>query len=125
MCSYSGISAHSYYGLIGYIFLISSYWWLDCDVNRIFRWFLRRLYMFCRCLVVDAEVNVGIWYYWLLPFLFCYLELVRRFLWGLLFVDTISIPIHYCDIDVSNRTTTAVCEDKLIWFIAGYIVDAG
>ena len=35
-------------------------------------------------------------------------------LWGMVFVAIISIPIHSCGIDVSNRMTFAVCEDKLI-----------
>ena len=43
---------------------------------------------------------------------------------GAYFFAITSIPIHYCDIGVSNRMTSTVCEDKLIWFIAGYLVDA-
>ena len=96
-----------------------------CDRDGIFRWFLGCLYQFCGCLVVDVEANAGIWYDWLLLCLFYCLEFVRRALWGLIFVSISSIPIHYCDIDVSNRTTSAVCEDTIIWFIGGYLVDAG
>ena len=36
----------------------------------------------------------------------------------------ISITTKSCDLDVSDRKTSVVCEDKLIWFIAGYLVDA-
>ena len=42
-----------------------------------------------------------------------------------MFFSIINISIHSCDIDVSNRTTAAVCEDKLIWFIVGQLVDVG
>ena len=75
--------------------------------------------------MVDVKVNVDIWYDWLLLCLFCFLERVRRFLWDLIFIAISNIPIHYCYLDVSNSTTAVVCEDKLIWFIAAYIVDAG
>ena len=69
--------------------------------------------------MVDVQANVGICYDWLLLCLFCCLELVRRVLWGLIVFDISSIPIYSCDIDISKMTTAAVCEDKLIWFIAG------
>ena len=52
------------------------------------------------------------------------MELVGRLLWGPIYVAIISIPIHSFDINASNRTTSMVYEDKLIWFIAGYLVDA-
>ena len=46
-------------------------------------------------------------------------------MWGIISVDISSIHIHSCDIDVSDRTTAAVYEDKLIWFIDEYLADAG
>ena len=67
--------------------------------------------------MVDVEVNVVIWYDCLLLCLFYCPELVRRVLWGIYFSSVSSITIHSCDIDVSNRKTDEVCEDKLIWFI--------
>ena len=117
MCYYSGRSAHSCAGLIGYIYLLISCWWLECDCYGIFRWFLGCLYLLYGCIFVDAKVNVGIWYDWLLLCLFCCLELVRRVLWGLIFVAIRSIYIYSYDIYVSNKTTSEVCEDKLIWLI--------
>ena len=117
--SYSGRSEHSCAGIIESICLLSSHLWLDCDCNGIFIWFLGCLYLFCVCLMVDAEVNVGIWYNYIILCILCWLELVRRVLWGLIFVDISSIPIHSCDLDVSNRIAAEVCEDKLIFFIAG------
>ena len=95
-----------------------SHWMLYCECYSIFRWFLRCLYLFYGCLVVDTEVNFWIWYDWLLLCIFCCLELVGGVLWGLVFIVIIIIPIHSCDIDISNRTTSAVYEDKLIWFIS-------
>ena len=124
MCSYPGRSAHLCDGLIGYICLLSSHWWLYCDYYEIFRWFLGCLYLFYGCLVVDVKVNVGIWYQWLLICLFYFLELLRKVLWGLILFAIRSIPIQSCELDASNITTSAFCEDKLIWFIAGYLVDA-
>ena len=56
LSSYSGISPHSWSELMGYICLI--HWWLDCDCYGIFRWFLRCLYLFCGCLMVDVQVNL-------------------------------------------------------------------
>ena len=53
------------------------------------------------------------------------MELLKRVLWGLVSVAIFSITIQSCDIGVSNRTTSGVCEDKLIWLIAGYIFGAG
>ena len=94
-----------------------SHWWLDCDCYGIFRWFLGCLYLFCGCLVVDAKVNFWIYFYWLLICLLCSLELVRRVFWSLIFVAIIIILIHSCDIAVSNRRTSTVCEDKLNWFV--------
>ena len=107
---------------MGSIFL--SHWWLDCDYYGIFRWFLC-LYLFCGCPVFDVKVNFWIWYDWLIICLFYCLELVMRVLWGLVSVAIIIIPIHSCDIDISNRKTSAVCEDKLIWFVAGYFLGTG
>ena len=46
-------------------------------------------------------------------------------MWGLILIAISIINIHSCDINVYNRTTYAVCEDKLIWFISDYLVDAG
>ena len=77
------------------------------------------MYLFYGCLVAAVEANVQIWYEWTLLGLFCCVELVRRVLWSLIFVAICSIPIHSCDIYVSNRTTDEVCEDKMIWFITG------
>ena len=102
---------------MGYICL--SCLWLDFDCYGVFRWFLRCLYLFYGCLVVDTEVNFWIWYDWLFLCIFCCLELVGGVLWGLVFIVVIIIPIHSCDLDISNSTTSAVCEDKLIWFISG------
>ena len=50
---------------------------------------------------------------------------MRRVLWGLILISIRIINIHSCDINVSNRTTYEVCEDKLIWFISDFLVDAG
>ena len=50
---------------------------------------------------------------------------MSRVLWGLVLVDISSIPVGFCDINVSYRTTAVLYEDKLIWFIACYIVDMG
>ena len=50
---------------------------------------------------------------------------MRRVFWSLIFVAIISIFIHSCDLAVSNRRTSTVCEDKLIWFISDFLVDAG
>ena len=50
---------------------------------------------------------------------------MRRVLWGLILIAISIINIHSCEINVSSRMTSEVCEDKLIWFIAGYIIDAG
>ena len=119
--SYSGISVHSCAGLIRFIFRLSSSWWLEW----IFSWFFGWLYFLCGCLVLNVEANVCILYDFLLLYLLCCLELVRRVLWGLIFIATRSIPIHSCDCDVSNRTTTVICEDKLIWFISGKLIDTG
>ena len=104
-----------------------SHWWLDYKCCEIFRWFLGCLYLLCGCLMVDVEVKFWISYEWLFLCLLCFLELVRRFfwglifvaLWGLIFIAIINIPIHSCDINVSNRTTSTVCEYRLIWFISG------
>ena len=35
------------------------------------------------------------------------------------------IPIYSYDIDVYDSMTYEICKDKLIWFIKGYLVDAG
>ena len=115
--SYSGRSVNSCSGTMGCICL--SNLWLECDYYGIFRWLLGCLYLFCGRLVVDIEVKFWIWYDWLLLCLFCCLGLVRRVLWGLIFVAITRIPIHSCDIYFSNRKTYMVCEDKPIWFIAG------
>ena len=122
LSSYSGISPHSWSELMGYICLI--HWWLDCDYYGIF-WRFLCLYLFCGCLVVDVKVNFWIWYDWLIICLFYCLELLMRFLWGLLSVAIIRIHIHSCDIYISNRKTSSVCKDKLICFVAGYLLDAG
>ena len=110
-------TAHSCSGLIRYIFLLVSCWWLFCDCYWIFRWFLRYLYLFFGFLVVDFEVNVGILYFWLLFWLFYFWEMVRRFLWCLDFVAIRIISIHSCYLDVYKRKTSVVCEDKLIFFL--------
>ena len=114
--------------MIGYICIIGSHWWLESDCYGIFRWFLGFLYLFCGYLAVDIEVNIGIWYYWIPLCLLCCMELMIRFLWGLVFVPIGSIPrilIQSCYLDVSNSTTSAVCEDKLILFFVGYLVYLG
>ena len=63
--SYSGRSAHSWYGMIGCICILGSCWWLDCGCNGIFRWLLGCLYLLCGFLVFGVKVNVGICYDWL------------------------------------------------------------
>ena len=106
---------------------------MDYECYGIFRWFLGCLYLLCGCLVVDVEFNCCIWHEWILICLFYCLELVRRFLWGLIlivvsflwgmiFVAITSIPIHSYDINTSNRKTSVFYEDKLMWFISCYLV---
>ena len=109
---------HSCAYLIGLIFLLSGHWLLEYGCDGILGWFLVCLYLLCGCLVVDFEVNVGIWYDWILLCLLCCLELMGRVLWGIIFVSISSISAHSCDIDVLNRTNAVLCEDKLILFIA-------
>ena len=46
-------------------------------------------------------------------------------MWGLILIAISIINIRSCDINVYNRTAYAVREDKLIWFISDYLVDAG
>ena len=65
------------------------------------------LYLLYGCLVVDGEVNVGIWYDRLILCLFCCLELLRGVLWGLIFIAISSISIHSCGIDVSGITSSS------------------
>ena len=81
------------------------------------------MYLFCGCVAVNVEVNVSIWYDWLLLCLLYCLEIVRRVFWGLIFVAISSIPIHSCVTNVSDRTTAAFHEDKLICFIASYLIE--
>ena len=109
--------------LIGYICILSSRWLLNCDCNGVCRCLLGCLYIFCGCILLDIQVNVEIWYDWLLLYVFCFLELIRRFLWGLVSISIRSISIHSCDLGLSNRTTSAVCEDKTIWYISDWLVD--
>ena len=133
--SYYGISAHYCAVLMGSIFII--HWWLDCDCYVIFRWFLGCMYLFYRCFLVYVEVKFWIWYNWLL--------LVSSVAWNLcvgfcgtwfsllssvslstpvILTSLIGWPLSSVNINWFC-SLQELCEGKVLWFIAGYLAEAG